>query len=470
VVEILYTVDDGANWTSIVKDIPAGAGTYAWTVPNINADKANILVRWSRASGTNPFAWAAGPAFKVSTTIYLPFYSITLQPFFIEMLPSAPTGLVASGIGLAPEIQLYWEDNSGIETGFVIERRTGSGPYAIVGTVAADVEVYADATVAAGLEYTYRVKATGTSGDSLYSNEATAIWHGVPPGEVETPVIHLAGPTGLVAVELATPARVVSLSWTKSPAAGVQGYIVERNTTGSWAGLANLPATATTYLDGDLASPELTGAAYRVLAHDEFVQSGPSNEAVVTFAAVPEPPVPVFDGSQSGWAEGELALAYQHGLTFPAIMNQFGRPITREEFCTIAVKLYEKLTGLTALPAVNPFNDTNNPEVLKAYALDIVRGVSATQFAPYNNITRQEMCVMIYRALKAAGRDMTPPPSGSFPFTDAGSIAPWAINEVRYCNHHEIMRGYTDNTIRPLLNTPREQAIVLVWRTYERFR
>ena len=39
------------------------------------------------------------------------------------------------------------------------------------------------------------------------------------------------------------------------------------------------------------------------------------------------------------------------------------------------------------------------------------------QFAPYSNITRQEMCVMIYRALKAAGKDMTPPPSGSFPFT-----------------------------------------------------
>ena len=467
VVEILYTVDDGANWTPIVKDLPAGAGTHAWTVPNINADKANILVRWSRAPGTNPFAWAAGPAFKISTIIYFPIYTITLQPFLIELQPSAPTGLLANGLGLAPQIQLYWEDNSGVETGFVIERRAGSGPYAIVGTVAANVEEYADTAVAAGVEYTYRVKATGASTDSVYSNEATAVWHGVPPGEVETPVVELAGPSSLTATELASPPRVVSLGWTKSPAAGVSGYMVERKTHGTWELIASLPASAAAYLDGDLSWSAVTQATYRVLAHDGLVQSWPTNEAVVTLGGAPALEL---DGTQSAWAEGELALAHQHGLTFPAIMNQYGRPITREEFCTIAVKLYEQVSGLVAVPGSDPFEDTDNPEVLKAYALGIVQGISATQFAPYNNITRQEMCVMIYRALAAAGKDVSLPPPSAFTFSDAGSIAPWAINEVRYCNYHGIMRGYTDNTIRPLLNTPREQAIVLVWRTFDEFK
>jgi hypothetical protein len=52
-----------------------------------------------------------------------------------------------------------------------------------------------------------------------------------------------------------------------------------------------------------------------------------------------------FDGTQSDWAEPELIEAYNYNLTYPLIMNNYKNNITREEFCTIAVKLYESLTG-----------------------------------------------------------------------------------------------------------------------------
>jgi hypothetical protein len=180
--------------------------------------------------------------------------------------------------------------------------------------------------------------------------------------------------------------------------------------------------------------------------------------------------LPVYDGTQSGWAEPELNLAYQAGLTYPAIMSNFQRQITREEFCTIAVLLYEKLTGEIAQPGINPFVDTSNPDIVKAYNLGIVRGVSEDRFAPLNNITRQEMCVMIYRALGAAGKSTELTPGAAFPFTDAGQIATWAINEVKFCYQKEIMRGTSPTTISPTVNTPREQAIVLIKRTFEAFR
>ena len=45
----------------------------------------------------------------------------------------------------------------------------------------------------------------------------------------------------------------------------------------------------------------------------------------------------------------------------------------------MCVKVYEHLTNGTALPAVvNPFTDTNYPEVLKAYNAGITVGTSAT--------------------------------------------------------------------------------------------
>jgi hypothetical protein len=43
------------------------------------------------------------------------------------------------------------------------------------------------------------------------------------------------------------------------------------------------------------------------------------------------------------------------------------KPITREEFCELAVLLYETMTGTTASPmSPNPFTDTTNSQILKA--------------------------------------------------------------------------------------------------------
>ncbi|MDP3386961.1 MAG: S-layer homology domain-containing protein [Eubacteriales bacterium] len=181
------------------------------------------------------------------------------------------------------------------------------------------------------------------------------------------------------------------------------------------------------------------------------------------------PPPLSFDGTQSAWAEAELLLAYNYNLTYPLIMNNFKKSITREEFSTIAVKLYESLTGQTALTTTNPFSDTNNPEILKAYKLGIVKGISATEFAPGNNITRQEICVMIYRALDVSIPALDKDVSGAFLFTDQNKIASWALTEMKFAFKNQIMRGFEDNTIGPLQNTTREQAIVLLKRTFENF-
>jgi hypothetical protein len=190
-----------------------------------------------------------------------------------------------------------------------------------------------------------------------------------------------------------------------------------------------------------------------------------------TIPAVSEtnPPPLSFDGTQSNWAEAELLEAYSYNLTYPLIMNNFKRNITREEFCTIVVKLYESLTGKTALPATNPFTDTKNPEILKAYNLGIVKGISATEFAPGNNITRQEICVMIYRALDVSILGLDKDVSGAFLFSDQNRIASWALTEMKFAFKNQIMKGFEDNTIGPLQNTTREQAIVLLKRTYVNF-
>jgi hypothetical protein len=173
----------------------------------------------------------------------------------------------------------------------------------------------------------------------------------------------------------------------------------------------------------------------------------------------------------SAWAVPEIEQAKAYGLTTDEILSDFQKNITRSEFCEISVLLYEKLTGRTALPvSPNPFTDTSHTEILKAYNLGIVKGVSADRFAPDQPTTRQEICVMLTRALKAAIPAINTEVANPAAFADENKIAAWAIDAVRFMNSKGIMKGVGSNTINPLGNTTREQAIALVKRTYDAFK
>jgi hypothetical protein len=90
--------------------------------------------------------------------------------------PEAPGNLIATAAGSA-KINLAWQDNSNNETGFKIERKipqSGTGSYAEIATVGADVTGYSDTGLAAGTTYFYRVRANNSDGNSAYSNEASA--------------------------------------------------------------------------------------------------------------------------------------------------------------------------------------------------------------------------------------------------------------------------------------------------------
>lgn len=170
----------------------------------------------------------------------------------------------------------------------------------------------------------------------------------------------------------------------------------------------------------------------------------------------------------SSWAKKEVDAAKSAGLVPGNLLSDFQNPITREEFCTMAVLLYESLTNSTAPDAVNPFTDTDNPAVSKAHALKIVNGVGEGIFDPFAKITRQEICTMLTRAAVAAFPNIVP---GDYPntFPDISSIADWAIKSVKYINIKEIMLGDEKGRINPLADTTREQAILLVLRTKQSF-
>ncbi len=92
------------------------------------------------------------------------------------------SGLAATTVS-ASQIDLTWTDNSNIETGFRIERKTGvGGTYAEIGSIGLNVEAYSDTGLSASTEYYYRVISFNGGGDLGQSNEASATTSAAPTG------------------------------------------------------------------------------------------------------------------------------------------------------------------------------------------------------------------------------------------------------------------------------------------------
>ena len=89
--------------------------------------------------------------------------------------PTAPSGLVASAAS-PNQVNLVWQDTSGFEDGFQIDRRGGtSAEFSQIGVVAANSIGYADTGVLPNTAYAYRLRAFNGTGVSTFTNEAPVI-------------------------------------------------------------------------------------------------------------------------------------------------------------------------------------------------------------------------------------------------------------------------------------------------------
>jgi len=192
--------------------------------------------------------------------------------------------------------------------------------------------------------------------------------------------------------------------------------------------------------------------------------------------------------NNSDWATFELFDAYKYDLIPAKLIDEdLALPVYRDEFAAVAVKLYEAMSGKKAEPVkVNPFTDTNDPEVLKAYNLGIVNGISETQFAPRNKLNRQEAATMltrVYKAVKVPGWTLASDSNFKLDykmpdkFSDDANIDAWARDSVYFMAANGIIRGLSENKFGPknttsaeeasgYANASREQALVISVRSF----
>jgi len=149
----------------------------------------------------------------------------------------------------------------------------------------------------------------------------------------------------------------------------------------------------------------------------------------------------------------------QNRLTF------IGNKIQRNENCNLEFRKTEQKNKKIAFSSTNQFFDTKNEAVLKANASGIVKGVSKNLFAPYDYITRQQFCLILYNVAKYLQPSLVPDKKIAARFVDEASIASWAKEGVTYCVNRGIIKGI-DGKIQPNGNITREQAITMLVRFF----
>ena len=172
---------------------------------------------------------------------------------------AAPSNLVATPSTLssrAPTIRLTWTINSTNEQGFTIQRALNSSFTQSLTTfgVGAGVSTFTNTSVVKKTKYYYRVRAYNASGNSAWSNTASATTPGIIP----------AAPTNLRVTGRTRTS--ISLAWTDNATNELGFYIQRRNGTGVWVIIVTLPANRTTYTNTGL-TPNRS-YLYRIAAYN----------------------------------------------------------------------------------------------------------------------------------------------------------------------------------------------------------
>ncbi|WP_426455230.1 S-layer homology domain-containing protein [Paenibacillus sp. S-38] len=141
--------------------------------------------------------------------------------------------------------------------------------------------------------------------------------------------------------------------------------------------------------------------------------------------------------------------------------------ITRAEFAALLVRALglteESAAGFSDVRAEDWFSGA----VGAAQRADLIGGFEDGSFQPQAPITREQMAAMIVRALKLGGQEVKAKESLLEPFSDRSEISGWAQVAAAQALAAGIIQGTTDSTFSPQEKATRAQAAVMLKRTLQ---
>ena len=317
----------GSGFFNQIDVVPATTLTYTdndkgqLLIPNTNY---TYRVRATNAIGDSPYSNDAGV-----TTLPTP--------------PAAASGLTATVVS-SNEIDLAWTDTTGDQTGFNIERTSGSsGVFAVIATVDAYTTVYQDMSAQPNMAYVYQIVTENSGGDGTPSAHVSAT----------TPPVVPTGPSNLTGQPIS--GTEILLTWVNNSINNTGFKIQRLDVTGIFQTIGEVGASAPSFLDtgltpGDTYTYQVfainTGSTNSGTANES--DSAPSNPATVT--TFPEAPAAPTNLTAAAASTTEIDLAWTSNSTdetgFMILRESPGTSFTQVDVTAAGLTTYQD-TGLT---------------------------------------------------------------------------------------------------------------------------
>lgn len=97
----------------------------------------------------------------------------------------------------------------------------------------------------------------------------------------------------------------------------------------------------------------------------------------------------------------------------------------------------------------------------------IIKGYSETEFAPGQNITREQIAAIMYCYAKLKDVALTDNRAIKLDYTDLADISGYAVESVMYCKLKGIMQGKDNNNFAPRDNATRAETAAILQRFIE---
>ena len=194
----------------------------------------------------------------------------------------------------------------------------------------------------------------------------------------------------------------------------------------------------------------------------------------------------LYTDTASDWAKTEIDKAAACNLMIYDLYEEYTKPISRLEFCSLAYRLIatefsphsDSRMGITqamesvisernvVISSTNDFSDYSDERVKTLTAMGIISGMGDGTFAPDESITREQAAAILYRIAEFLG-NKTIPTDAKMLYTDENEISDWAKSSVACMNVMGIMNGISEKEFAPKQTYTVEQSVATMLRLYE---
>ncbi len=178
----------------------------------------------------------------------------------------------------------------------------------------------------------------------------------------------------------------------------------------------------------------------------------------------------IFNDAANHWASDAIDYVYSKSIMKGISTTDFApdNTMTRAMLVTVLYRLENQKVvkgkhSFSDIPADEWYTDA----VLWAAEEGIVNGVSTDKFEPDTSITREQMATILYRYVQYKGQSISADGYKKLSYTDAGEISDYAVSAIMWASSTGIMNGESEYVINPKGASTRAQVATVLMRYLE---